>query len=140
MAKRYYLCPVIGTGASTDDPVRPAVADLGASYVAVIPSDPNTGQPVYPWCLVMVAQTDHTPLLTPAARAAGIDALPDFGKDIKVNAMHDATRSAMWQTLLKRAVPFNDLGSVTGYREVIRRVGQTLDPNFHEDAFDLADR
>jgi hypothetical protein len=54
VAGRFYLCPVIGTGAQ-DDPFRAKGHDIavanGLPHVALIPSKPD-GTPKYPWCLI----------------------------------------------------------------------------------------
>lgn len=79
--KRYYLSPIIGSG-SEADPYRPKVADFGVSWAGVIPSDPVTGQPLRPWCLVQVEAPDHAALLADAdglriVRAAAGGQLPN---------------------------------------------------------------
>lgn len=85
--------------------------------------------------LLLIASRDITPLVN----SSKLVALPDFGKDIKVNAMHAATFNRMRDTLRDRLGLVFDQASGIGYREVIRQVGRELDPNFHEDAFDVSE-
>lgn len=96
--KRYYISPIVGTGAE-DDPYRPKVADYGVSWVGVIPSNPDTGRPVYPWCLALVEAINHASLLADR----DIKPLPDFPLDGKVSAINKATRNRMSADLQGRA-------------------------------------
>ena len=126
MSKRYYLSRVIGSG-TTDDPRRAAIEDYGITYVAEV-GDAD-------WALCLVASRNHLQF----RNDPNIDPLPDYPLDAKINSMHDPTRAGMWRALERFGVNFNDLGSISGYREVIRRCGQTLNPSFSEDRFDVAD-
>lgn len=53
LAKRRYLCDLIGDG-TEDDPYRPKIADCNVSWVANVETDPETGRPVYLRCEVEV--------------------------------------------------------------------------------------
>lgn len=131
--KRYYISPIVGTGAE-DDPYRPKVADYGVSWVGVIPSNPDTGRPVYPWCLVLVEAINHAALLADGA----IDALPEFPLDGKVSAITRATKTRMSTALSKRGIDTSFIGSADGYRDVIRGIGRSLEASFDENGFDVA--
>lgn len=132
--KRYYACDLIGDG-SMDDPYRPAIADYGANYVAAYPpQDVSTGAYQGSHVLVLVNAVNHTKLMADA----GADVLPDFPLDGKLSAMRTTTLKEM-NTMLEGRGFSVTWGNADGYRDVIRSVGQQLDPNFHEDNFDVAE-
>lgn len=134
MSKRYYISPIIGDG-SEFNPFRPKVADYGVSWAGSIPSDPNTGQPLSTWALVVVNAKNHAALLADDA----INALPDFPLDGKVSSVHTATKNNMIAKMKKRGINTAFIDSTDGYREVIRGVGKILDPQFDENNFDVAE-
>jgi hypothetical protein len=143
MAKRYYIVPLAFDdeyGWHADLPretreVAPGVfRDVLPPHVAVIPSNPD-GSPKFTWALVLVNVANHLPILA----RADIDALPDFPKDAKVGAMHQATKLAMRARLVARQINPDTLDNADGYREVLRGIGRKLDGAFHEDNFDIAD-
>lgn len=131
--KRYYISPIVGTGAE-DDPYRPKVADYGVSWVGVIPSNPDTGRPVYPWCLALVEAINHASLLADR----DIKPLPDFPLDGKVSAINKATRNRMSADLQGQGIDTSFIGSADGYRDVIRGIGRSLAASFDENGFDVA--
>jgi hypothetical protein len=139
MAKRYYLSDIIGTG-DEFDPYRPAVADMGVNWVGSIPTHPEGhpehGRPVHTWALVLVAAKDHA-----AVRAhAGVDPLPDFPLDGKVQAINAATKGLMKAALTRRGLNADNLvDAKDGFREVVRGIGKAIDPVFDEDRFDITD-
>lgn len=139
MAKRLYLCDIIGTG-DEFDPYRPTVADLGVSWVGSIPTHPeghpDYGKPVHTWALVLVAAKDHA-----AVRArTGVDPLPDFPLDGKVSAINAATKSQMKAALTRRGLNADAIvDAKDGFRDVVRGIGQALDPVFDENKFDVTD-
>lgn len=132
--KRYYVCDIIGTG-DPEDAFRPAVADLGLSYVAEIKSDPVTGVPVLPWALVRVATNNHAPLIN----TPGVDALPDYPLDGKVSSIHTATKNAMLARLQSRGIDTSFVGAADGFRDVVRGLGLMLNATFSEDSFDVSE-
>lgn len=139
MAKRYYICDIIGDGSDvpptpTTGHFRPIIADLGVSWVGTIPSDPATGRPLYSWALVMVNTENHARVI----EVSGVDALPDFPLDGKVNAINNMTRSRMDAVLNKRGINPAFVSNSDGYRDVIRGIGKTLEASFDENNFDVA--
>lgn len=139
MAKRLYLCDIVGTG-DEFDPYRPAVADLGVSWVGSIPTHPaghpQHGHPVHTWALVLVAAKDHAAL----RKLTGVDPLPDFPLDGKVSAINAATKGQMKAALVRRGLNADSLvDAKDGFREVVRGIGQALDPVFDENKFDVTD-
>lgn len=130
--KRYYISPIIGDGTEFN-PFRPKIADYGVAWVGSIPSDPNTGQPLFNWTLVMVNAVNHGTVLADNA----IDALPDFPLDGKVSAINTATKNAMLTKLEARGIDTAFIGNADGYRDVIRGIGQKLEPTFSENNFDV---
>ena len=139
MAKRYYLSPVIEResplGFGTEYLPKIKVDHPTVSSVQVIPLDPETGRPRFPWCLVLVAARDHGPL----QRDTALGHLPDFPLDGKVSAINVLARTRMNQALEKFGIDTAFIQGTDGYRDVIRTVGQLLTPAFHEDAFDVSE-
>jgi len=134
MAKRYYLCDIIGDGSEYDS-FRPAVADLGVSWVGSIPTGED-GKPLNTWALVMVATQDHA-----AVRGTpGVDSLPDFPMDGRVSAINGTTKGLMKAAMTRRGLNANALVDGTdGYRDVIRGIGRSIDLTFDENKFDVAE-
>ena len=130
--KRYYICDVIGDG-SWENPYRPSIADDGIGYVGDIKSDPQTGAPLLPWCLVLVAAPDHTKLGKP-----GRDALPDFPLDGKVSAINASAKGVMNAAFNRRGITL-DLNSKDGYRDVIEAIGKQINANFSSNNFDVSE-
>ncbi|HEU4753964.1 MAG TPA: hypothetical protein VFU47_12720 [Armatimonadota bacterium] len=137
MAKRYYLCPIVG-GTSWNDPYRPLLSGQPGvtGTVSVIENDPATGKPLFDWCLCLVASQNHALL----RGLPGVDPLPDFPLDGKVSAINNATRSQMLTRLQARGLDTSFVQNADGYREVVRGIGRHLSPNFDENAFDVADQ
>lgn len=135
MAKRYYMCDIIGDG-SEFNPYRPAVADHGVAWVGSIPTDPNTGAPTQTWALVLVATGNHAKL----RGRQDIDPLPDFPLDGQAAAIAAAERGAMKAAMRRRNLGANAIvDGRDGYRHVIRALGKAADPNFDENKFDIED-
>jgi hypothetical protein len=134
MAKRYYLADIIGDG-SIDNPYRPAGVD-GLNHVAVFPpQDPNTGVYSRPHCLVLVNTPNHATL----RGRQGVDPLPDFPLDGKVQAVETAARQSAESALNRRGFASGQFTLKDGYREVIRSIGKELDSNFDENNFDVSE-
>lgn len=128
--KAYYLCPVIGTGAYGDG-WRPKVAEHGLNVSPVIPTGPD-GRPLFNWCLCHAAGANHDgPRADPA-----VDAMPDLTLDSTLSTLTTQQRNRLFSALDKYNVPRADMGNNTTFREVIRRVGQFLEPTFSESNFD----
>jgi hypothetical protein len=135
MAKRFYLCDIIGDG-SIENPYRAAVADLGVNHVSVFPpQDPNTGQYTRPHCLVLVNASNHSALRADKR----LDALPDFPLDGKVDAIENTAKVGMRNVLGKRGFSREHATNKDGYREVIRSIGRELDPGFDENDLDASE-
>lgn len=130
--RRYYISTIIGDGSEFDS-FRPKIADYGVSWVGIIPSDPTTGQPLFPWTLVLVEAINHAAILADKA----IDALPDFSLDGKVSAINTGTKNNMISALQARGIDTAFIGRSDGYRDVIRGIGKVLDPNFNTNQFDV---
>jgi hypothetical protein len=133
VAKRYYICDVIGTGDETN-PFRPAVADYNVSWTGSIPVDMVTGQPLYTWAFVLVATDDHTVLRSDKR----IDTMPDFPLDGRMNAINSAASKALENALSRRGISLT-WNSTEGYREVLQAIGKRLGPNFDIDKFDVTE-
>jgi hypothetical protein len=109
---------------------------VGRNATTLIPVDDVTGQPLFNWCLVIVEALDHTAALADAS----VDATPDVALDVKWNAISQAVRNVFKNKLQARygftVAELGGLDNADGYREVIRAIGQKLDPTFNENAFD----
>ncbi len=131
--KRYCLAAILPPD-ETDDAYRTVIDDLAKSNpirsVQVMPGDPETGT----WALVLVAGRN----LGFLNGQPGVDLLPDFPKDGRLNAMHGPTKMGMERALSRRGITV-DTTSSRGYREVLRDVGRKHNPQFDEDAFDVLD-
>lgn len=133
--KRYYLCDIIGDG-TFGNFYRPKLADIGVdARVTEMQTDPATGVPTKPWCLVLVADRNHGKL----QNVPGVDPLPDYPMDGKVSAINAVARQAMLNRLAARSINGNVVQTADGYREVIRGIGRELNPLFDENNFDVAD-
>jgi hypothetical protein len=138
--KRYAICDIIGTGTELD-PYRPAIENVGErNYVSLIPTEndpqsPNYGKPKGTKCLVRLATNNVARLVG----ATGVDLLPDFALDAKVSAMHTPTRVLMRAMLQRRGLNPGWLDNADGFRDVVRNIGQALEPAFDENFFDVAE-
>lgn len=132
MAKRYYVCDVIGDG-SEFNPYRAKIADMGVSWVGVIPTD-ATGKPVKTWALALVDTVNHARL----SATAGIDQMPDISLDIKTSAISTASRSQLSSMLSRRGISTVNISSTDSYKDIINDVGRSLDASFTADNFDIA--
>lgn len=133
MAKRWFICPVVGTGTS-DDPWRAKAHDLNVNCTAVIPSNPD-GSPQFNWCLVKVAAIDFTAL----AADGTIDAWPNVSLDTTVNQLPAAVRNRLKTALTNRGIDTSDLTGATPLRLILRRIGRSMQSSFHEDLVDIVD-
>lgn len=127
MAKRYYLCDVIGDG-SAESPFRPVIADHGVNYVGEIDAYKTKA-------FVLVNAVNHTSLIN----IAGVDALPNFPLDAKINAMQSQAKNGLINAMDRRGFATGLISSADGYRDVIRGIGRELNPNFDENNFDVAE-
>jgi hypothetical protein len=134
MSKRYYIVPIVQYVNEDGFEAYRAKVPQGMSFVAEIPTGPD-GRPTSSWALVLVSAIDHLPLLEDPE----IDPLPDFPKDAKVSAMHQATKQAMRAALVRRGVGGGSADNADGYRDVLRAIGRRLNPDFHEDRFDVSE-
>lgn len=143
MSKAYYVCKIIGDGQSPETAFRPAIQDVidpkthlkafNTSHVIAI--NPATGQPVKPWCLVIAAGPDHSLV----RNHPDIDAMPDYGLDVKISSMHTPTKNGMTAKLNARGIDTSALGNADGYRDLIRGLGRQHDAAFDEKAFDVSE-
>jgi hypothetical protein len=122
--KKYYVSTVIGDGTEFN-PYRPQLSDSGVNHVAVI------NQAVKPWALCLVSAQDHDVL-----EVAGNDPMPEFPLDAKMSAMGIGAKTAMNAKLNARNI--TQPNNPDAYREIIRSIGQQIDPAFSEDNFDVA--
>lgn len=134
MSKRYYISKIVGTG-DEFDPFRPKIADYGVAWVGSIESDPVTGRPIHPDCVVLVATANHAML----KGDPDIDAMPNFPLDGKLSAITNATKTAMYDALTARGFDTSGLVNTDGYRDVLQKIGLQRSPAFDIDNFDVVE-
>lgn len=129
--KRYYICPLVkitepGESKDYNAPKvhQHSLDGVRLSFVAEIPTNNQTGQPLFNWCLVCVEATDHTALLADPEMEALPDAT-DLNSSVNVSV-------ELQERLSNRGI---DVSLATTLREVVRASGQRLSSNFHEDKF-----
>lgn len=122
MSKKYYLCPVIGTG-SESDPHRLKVADYYGHHVAVLQSSG--------WGIAVVSDADHT------ASLAGPDVhpFPDVPLDTPIVELPSETAT--------RIIEFVTLYGIrtdgATLRSVLVDFSKLVDSNFDLDCFGVGD-
>jgi hypothetical protein len=126
--KRYYLAPVVTVPDPDLGQLRQVDIPDGFNYSAAIG---NTGS----WALIIVAAQDHRTLTSNSKLVP----LPDFPLDGKVSAIQKATKDQLVARAQQRLGITISADNVDGYRELIRDLGTRVDPNFHEDNFDVFD-
>jgi len=133
MSKRYYLCDIIGDGLDPETAFRPAIADYTGNFAVSIPTDSN-GQPLGSSALTIVAALNHAAL----KEIPGVDQLPVFPLDGKVNGLNVAARQSLEDTIAKRGINVS-VDNAAGYRSTLDALGKYIDPNFDIDNFDVSD-
>jgi hypothetical protein len=128
LVRRWYLVPVAGSG-TNDDPYRAETLGHGGS--ALIPSHPEGhprhGHPKHDVALVLVSSDDHGPLeadprIYPVADLIELD-LPVDELDANKRGWIDGVTEV-------RQVAGDGL-----VRDVVRRLGQQLEPDFNEESY-----
>lgn len=141
--KRYYVSDVIGDG-SFNNPYRAAASAVAqaqtaagntSNSVAIVPTDPTTGKPLFTWALCLVASRNHQPFLADTR----LNAMPDVTLDTKVNAVATATLNAAQAALQGRSISTSFISNSSGYRDFINGIGQQLQSVFSVDSFDVSD-
>jgi len=130
MATRIYLASIVGTG-SDDDPYR-AKLPPGTDHVAVITSGAD-GHPQMPWCLVMVARSrsdwsdlDDDP---------DLDRWPTVSLGTRGRDLPDSDQQSLAAALSRRGLAADDVGTDSTLREILLRVGRSLDASFDDRRF-----
>jgi hypothetical protein len=141
--KRYYICDIIGDGIEPETAFRAAIADIlkpgtqdkAFNITTIISTDPVTGHPLLPWCLVIASGQDHSL----AIGKPKIDDLPDFPLDAKIGALQTATKNRMKANINARGLDASFVDNADGFRDVIREIGRKHFHDFNENAFDVAE-
>lgn len=131
MPKRWYISPIVGTGAD-DDPYRAKVGSAAQikGHSAVIPTDVQ-GAPLFNFALVIVNADDHSLLIA------------DSDNDVFPNrtlgdSLTSAERTLIKAVLNRRGLPFKWVDNVATFGELLRTIGRYLDTNFRENKLDVA--
>lgn len=143
--KAYYISDTFvidrGDGPENTTAVKEALIArklaTGADFThsLVMPTDPQTGQPLHNWALEIVGTKDHAIL----RGKQKIDPCPDYPLDAKLSSMEVATKEHWKGQMQRRGISLANLQETNGYRVWLRQVGRQLDPTFDEAAFDTAD-
>jgi hypothetical protein len=137
MARRYYISPIIGTGA-WGDPYRAALADSltesGAAISVLIPTD-AAGTPKFNFALCIVGAANHAVLQAVAA----IDSMPDITLDSQLSVLTTAQKNALLNFATKRGISTAGLTNASTFRQVLERIGKFLDIDFNALNFSCSD-
>jgi hypothetical protein len=128
LVRRWYLVPIVGSGRD-GDPYRAETRGLDGS--AVIPSHaeghPQHGHPKHDVALVLVSSEDHTPLEADP-RAYPVANLADL--DQPVEQLDEERRG--W---IDEIVALRQISGTERVRDVLRRLGRQLEPQFDENGY-----
>jgi hypothetical protein len=120
LIRRWYLAPIVGRG-TTDDPFHAETLGHGGS--ALIPSRAD-GHPRHAHALVLVSSTQHADL----EADPGILPLADLSDlDTDVSDLPAEKRAWLIAAAESRGVSSDGLA-----REIVRRIGELLEPTFDE--------
>jgi len=138
LASEWYISSIIGIGdltkpmCTTENPCAPALdvllgpgwdsASEGYTRDLVMNSDTHN------WALMKITYADYSEV----NGKPGVSRLPDYPFDAKMNAMAQATRTALTATLTTYNIPTTCLTGADGYRDVIRCIGRVIKPEFNE--------
>jgi hypothetical protein len=126
--KRYYLCPVITEQDPDLGTVRRLKLPIGINHSAVIVDGVN-------WGLAIVAAANHTALVNDSQ----LDKLPQITMDATLATLTNQQRNTLLNRLTALGVNVSGITTSTPFWEVLRRIGQHLDPNFYEFSFDVSE-
>ena len=137
--KRYYLAPVIGDGKTPDTAYRAKLPSGIKGHAALIATDPATGVPLHPWCLVLVAAE-------PAVHAAiaadpQTDPLPGIGwAERPVDVLNQTALGNLAARLQARGLTASQALAVLSLplRQLVRSIGRRHVAEFDEANFGVA--
>lgn len=140
---RYAVCKILGDGQPPDgyyaairDVLVPGEGIQAFKFVPFLGLDPQTGNPVTPWCFV-VAEPVPGADWGLVRNNADIDLLPEYPLDAAVTAMHLPTRAAMAAAMQARSIDTDFIGGADGFRDVVNHLGRIQEPAFEADDVDL---
>lgn len=135
---RYAITPITGDG-SENDPYRSTASGLpNVNLASVIPVDPETGIPIYGFCLLVLgirSEQDFTP--------TNSYLFPDLPLDVEMSSVPEAVRTAFTQSV--NAFNLDGNGATVGvsfalsdsWRDVVNSVGQVFEPAFTVSGFSV---
>jgi len=133
MSKRFYICKIVGDGSETNS-YRPKVADYPVKWAGMIPSNPD-GTPKYGFAFVIAATLDHTQLLADPQ----IKGIPELSLDAQLSSLTKATRDRLLAYFDAEGIDRTGLTLQSTMRQVLRRIGRHLEPDFSENRFDVSE-
>ena len=132
MAKRYYVCDLLGVGTRAD-PYRPMLAGASRNWVAAIPG--NGAVPLRTHCLCLLAALNA--VHTTVSALAGVDALPNIPLS---QTLTNQQRNNLIARLDNRGMPSGWVVAGITMREVVRTIGRYYFDSLDEaKGFDVAD-
>lgn len=141
MAKRYGICPVIGSG-TEQEPYRCAFSDVSQTNVtSLIPSKVD-GAPKYNFAFAIVG-TQSLPAVLAVTNSF---VFPDFPLDAELGSMESAVRTAMVQSveaynLDGQGYDFDlqQFGNTDSYRQLIDYCMKRIEPFASVNNFDVSE-
>jgi len=117
---RYFICPIIGDGKTTETAWRAKILQSTQSHSAIIPSKPD-GSPKFLWTLVKIDTVDFTTILTDTT----IFAFPD---KLLTSTLTATERNKIKTKLNSLGIQTSDISTTTTLKEIIIKVGKYLQP------------
>jgi len=124
--KRYYISPVIGTGAKTN-PIRAKLADVAPNFACVIAAAP--------FALCIVSGTRHDAISEDPEN----EILPDISLDAELAVLPAGTRADLIDRLQAWGIDTRGLTNGVAYRTMINRIGQHIEPAFSANGLDVSE-
>ncbi len=136
LSRRYYLCAVVGDGKTLQTSYRAKLPAGIAAHVALIPSSPTTGAPLFAWCLAQVKADAATHAAI--AADAQTDPIPPLGLEERpVDFLTVPQQAAFATRLQNRGLTAAQAQAALGMalRQLVRALGRRLLAGFDESQF-----
>src|SRR3990167_11508678 len=117
---RYFICPIIGDGLTTETAWRAKIPQTIQSHSALIPSKPD-GSPKFSWALVKIDAMDFTTILADTT----IFAFPNKSLD---STLTTNERNKIKTILNSLKIQTLDILATTTLKQILLKVAQFLEP------------
>lgn len=132
MLKRWFISPVVGTGARADT-YRPKASDHGGiAHASILPCNAD-GTPKFGWALCLASAAD----LTALDGDAQIDGFPDAPLDTTLGSFSAAVRNRVQTALVNRSVDLTGITLASTLRDLVVRIVARLDDRCDHRAMDV---